>query len=98
MRKPLRRARMQNIGKRLSNSRQRSQEIEYQLAESTLSLASPTPEMTAADVTARAIELKQLAQEKVELQQAIRQLEIDYSVAQQDYNDYRASIAGRYPG
>jgi len=93
-----RRTRVQNISKRLAYSRQRSQEIEYKLAEGTLGLANPAPGLTAADVAARAIELKQLAQEKIELEQTIRQLEIDYAAAQQDYDNYRASIAGRYPG
>lgn len=93
-----RRARVQSLSKRLAYSRQRSQELEYELAERTLSLASPAPELTAADVAARAIELKQLAQEKVELDQAIRQLEIDYAAAQQDYDGYRSQISGRYPG
>ncbi|UCH72709.1 MAG: DUF2799 domain-containing protein [Rhodospirillales bacterium] len=93
-----RRVRMQNIGKRLNYSRQRSQELEYTLAENTLAIANPTPEMTAADVAARVIELKQLTQEKVELEQSIRQLEIDYQAAQQDYEFYRSQMAGRYAG
>jgi len=93
-----RRARVNNISRQLASSRQRSQEIEYELAERTLAIANPAPELTVADVAARAIELKQLTQEKIELEQAIKQLEIDYQAAQQDYDDYRASISGRYSG
>ncbi|MDH3241626.1 MAG: DUF2799 domain-containing protein [Alphaproteobacteria bacterium] len=93
-----RRARMQNIGKRLSYSRQRSQELEYELADRTMAMATPVTGLTAADMAARAIELKQLAQEKVEIEQAIQQLEIDYSAAQYDYEAYRDQISGRYSG
>jgi len=91
-----RRARMQNIGKRLSYSRQRSQELEYALADRTLSMASA--DIATADVASRAIELKQLAQEKIEIGETIRQLEIDYSAAQHDYESYRDQISGRYSG
>jgi hypothetical protein len=90
-----RRARMQNIGKRLSYSRQRSQEL-YELADRTLAMASP--DLAAADIAARAIELKQLTQEKIEIGEAIRQLEVDYAAAQHDYESYRDQISGRYSG
>jgi len=93
-----RRVRMQNIGKRLSYSRQRSQELEFELADRTLSMATPSPDLTAADVATRAIELKQLAQEKIELGQAIKQLESDYAQAQYDYEAWRSQISGRYSG
>jgi hypothetical protein len=91
-----RRARMQNIGKRLDYSRQRSQELEYELADRTLGMAAPA--LTPADIAARAIELKQLTEEKIEIGQSIRQLETDYTAAQYDYETYRAQISGRYSG
>ena len=93
-----RRAQMQNIGKRLSYSRRRSQELEYELADRTLALAAPAPDLTATDMANRAIELKQLTQEKIEIEQAIKQLEIDYAAAQNEYENYRSQIAGRYSG
>ncbi len=93
-----RRARMQNLGKQLSYSRQRSQELEYELANRTLALATPSPELTPEDVANRAIELKQLTMEKVQLQDTIKQLEIDYAAAQYEYETYRAQISGRYSG
>jgi hypothetical protein len=91
-----RRARMQSIGRRLSESRQRSQELEYALADRTLGMASTG--LTAADVAARAIEIKQMTEEKIALEQAIKQLEIDYAAAQGEYESYRAQTAGRYSG
>jgi len=91
-----RRTRVQNISKRLAYSRQRSQEIEYELADLTVSVA--TSGLDVATVATRAIEIKQLTEEKIELQGAIRQLEIDYQAAQADYDGYYARISGRYPG
>lgn len=93
-----RRARMQSIGRRLSESRQRSQELEYLLADRMLSMADPSADVTEAEVAARAIELKQLAQEKIELEATISNLEADYDTARHDYESYRDEIAGRYSG
>ena len=91
-----RRARMQNIGKRLSYSRQRSQELEYTLADRTLAMTSP--DLEPAEMANRVIEIKQLTQEKIEIGEAIKQLEIDYAAAQNEYENYRSQIAGRYSG
>lgn len=91
-----RRAAMQNIGKRLAWSRQRAQEIEYELVDKGGSMINPA--MTPTDRAALVIELKNLAQEKAELENAIPQLEADYGAARADYDAYYSAVAPRYPG
>lgn len=89
-----RRVAMQNIGKRLRYSRQRAQEIEYELVDKGGMMVNPA--LTVADRTALAIELKNLAQEKAGLERAIPQLENDHAAAQAEYESYRSEMAGRY--
>ncbi len=89
-----RHAAMQNISKRLNYSRQRAQELEFIMADKSAQLVSPG--LLAADRVAIGIELKQLTQEKIELEEAIPQLEADYSAARYEYEEYRARVAGRY--
>ena len=53
------------------------------------------------EITRRAaigVEIKQLADEKVELELAIHRLEQDYTSAKQDYEEYRHRIALRRGG
>lgn len=88
-----RRVAMQNAARRLDNSRNRSQELEFVLADRATDLVSPG--LSAADRTALAIEIKNLTREKVELEQAIPQLEAEYASARQEYDAWLDRISGR---
>lgn len=90
-----RNAALTGIRKHLHRSRKRAKEIEYLLAEKTAQLVSP--DALAADRAALVIELKQLTEEKVELEAQIDQLEYDYAAAQGEYERYRKHLAAR-PG
>jgi hypothetical protein len=89
-----RRATLDGIARELSYNKQRSQEIEYLVVEKTASLVSPT--MLPSERAAIAVDLKQLAEEKAEVDHAIPRLERDYAEAERDYEAYRGQIANRY--
>ncbi|MDH3474017.1 MAG: DUF2799 domain-containing protein [Rhodospirillales bacterium] len=89
-----RRAALDGIARQLSYNKQRSQEIEYLVVEKTASLVSPI--MLPSERAAIAVELKQLAEEKAEVDRAIPRLERDYAEAERDYEAYRGQIANRY--
>jgi hypothetical protein len=82
---------LDHLRKRLHRSRKRSNEIEYLLAERTALLIAPA--LAPSDRASVAIELKQLTEERIDLERAIDQLEHDYAAAELDYEDYRARIA-----
>jgi len=90
-----RRAR-EDIARQLRRSKRRSNDIEHLLIEKTAQLASPRLLMT--QRTNIAVEIKQLAEEKAQLQEHIRQLEYDYAVASEDYEVYHRQVASRYRG
>jgi len=83
-----------DAGGRLSDSRQRSLQLEHILAEKSTLMFSPDLALTARP--ALAIEIKQLTQEKIEIERAIPQLEASYGAAQRELDDYRRSVSGRY--
>lgn len=88
-----RNATLQGIRKRLHRSRDRAGKLEYLLAEKTAELVAADTLVT--ERAALAIELKQLTEEKVQLEGEIDQLEYDYTVADQEYRRYREYIATR---
>jgi hypothetical protein len=91
-----RQAALERLGIRLHHSRRRAEEIEYLLADRTALLISP--DLAAAARASVAVELKQLAQEKIRIEQSIDQLEYEYAAAEQEYEDYRRHSADRHGG
>lgn len=91
-----RKSAVNQIGKELSTSKARAKDIEYLLVEKATQLISPT--LPTPERAALAIELKQLGEEKVEVEQSIPQLERDYAEAQRDYERYRRQLANRHGG
>lgn len=89
-----RQATLNNISRQLQYSRARSKEIEYLVVEKTALLVSPTVLPT--ERATIAVELKQLAEEKVEVEQSIRRLERDHAKAERNYQNYRSQFANRY--
>jgi Protein of unknown function (DUF2799) len=89
-------AALNHIRKKLHRSQERAKEIEYRLAETTTLLISP--ELQAADRATVAIELKQLAEEKIDLERSIDELEDDYAAAEFEYEDYRRRMADEIGG
>ncbi len=91
-----RRTKVNRIGKHLSRSKARAEEIEYLMVEKAARMVEPA--LIPTERATIAIELKQLTEEKIEVEQAIRTLEIDYADAEAEYEAYRAEIDGRYRG
>jgi hypothetical protein len=89
-------AALARLRKRLHHSRQRSQELEYLLADRTALLIAP--DLAAPERASVAIELKQLTEERIDLERSIDQLEDDYAAAERDYEDYRRKIADQRGG
>ena len=91
-----RRVTVSRIGKRLRKNKRRADKIEIELVEKTAQLIS-----TGIEITRRAtigVEIKQLAEEKVELKFKISELEREYDVAKQVYEEYRHLFAFRHGG
>jgi hypothetical protein len=63
------------------------------LAEITALLIAP--DLLATERATLAIELKQLTEEKLDLERSIDQLEQDHAVAELEYDDYRRHLADR---
>ena len=91
-----RRTEMNRIGKELSWSKARAEKIEFLMVEKTARLVEPA--LIPTERAAIAIELKQLTEEKIDLEQSIRTLEIDYADAEAEYEAYREEIDRRYRG
>lgn len=91
-----RRVALRDVADRLNDSRARARELEFVLADRAGLVASPG--LTAADRAALIVEIKQLTEEKLELERAIPLLEEDYAAARYEYDDYRARVAPRYSG
>ena len=88
-----RRREVNRIAKNLDRARARSQEIEHLIAGDTTLLISPgIPPARRAELV---IELKQLAEEKIRVEESIPELEYDYEVAKRALDDYRAESATR---
>jgi len=91
-----RRSAVNRIGKRLGSNRQRASEIEYLVVEKTTLMLSPTIPPTERALIA--VELKQLAEEKTDVERAILRLEVEHAAAERDYQAYRSRIANRHRG
>jgi len=88
-----RRAELNRIGYRLDRSRKRAKEIEHLLVDKTAQLVGPDLDVPAR--AAMAIDLKNLTEEKVQLETQIGRLERDYARAQYEYDSYRNQMAAR---
>ena len=91
-----RRAAINRIGRQLSYSKRRASEIEYLVVEKTTLMLSPT--LPGPERALIAVELKQLAEEKIEIERSIPQLEVEHVEAQRDYEAYRNHVANRHRG
>ncbi|MBE9553221.1 MAG: DUF2799 domain-containing protein [Proteobacteria bacterium] len=89
-----RRTAVDNAAGRLSQARQRADDLELIIADKTTAMISPGTQI--ADRVNIGIEIKQLTQEKVDLVRSIPRMETDLNNAQHELNDYRGSISGRY--
>lgn len=85
---------LDRLRKRLRDSRKRSKEIEYLLAERTATLIAP--HLAPRERATVAIELKQLTEERIDLERAIDRLEHEHAAAELEYEDYRSRIADRH--
>jgi hypothetical protein len=88
-----RRASVSRIRKRLRNNKRRANKVEFELVEKTALLVSAGVEISRRATIG--VKIKQLADEKVEIELAIHQLEQDYAAAKQKYEEYRTAIALR---
>ena len=91
-----RRTTVSRIGKRLRKSKRRADKIEINLVEKTAQLISAGVEITRR--VSIGVEIKQLADEKAELKLKISELEREYDVAKQEYEEYRHLVALRRGG
>jgi Protein of unknown function (DUF2799) len=83
------------LRRELHHSRRRAQEIEHLLAERTALLLAP--HLAPAQRASVAVDLKQLTQERIELEGAMERLEDEHAAAELDYEHYRGALAAR-PG
>ena len=81
------------IGNKLKYSKVRINQIEQLAVDKTAHLVSPT--LSPAARAATTIELKQLFEEKAELEASLHQLERDYAKAEREYETYRRETAAR---
>ena len=86
---------LERLRERLHHSRERSQKIEHLLAERTTRLIAPY--LAPSERATIAVELKQLAQERLELERTIDRLEDEHAAAEREYEDYRRRIAAGSP-
>jgi hypothetical protein len=91
-----RRARLERVRSELRRSRARAREIEQLLAERTARLIAP--ELDAPERATIAVELKQLTEDRLDLERAIDRLEQDQVAVETDYEDYRRRLAQRRGG
>jgi hypothetical protein len=89
-----RRSAVQNASDRLNQARQRADDLELIIADKSTAMISPGTPL--GDRVNIGIEIKQLTQEKVELERSIPRMETDLNNAQYNLDDYRDSISGRY--
>lgn len=85
-----------NSARELAQSKARIRQIEHLVVQKSGAMFSPL--MLPTERVSLAVEIKQLAEEKANLEDAIPRLEQDYADADREYQDYRASIADRYRG
>jgi Protein of unknown function (DUF2799) len=86
-------AAVDHLRRKLHHSRRRAQDIEYLLVDRTTLLLAP--HLAPSDRATLAVELKQLTEEKIELNRAIDRLENEHAAAELEYEHYRAEVAAR---
>jgi hypothetical protein len=86
-------AALDHIRRRLHHSQERARRLEYRLAESTALLISPA--LAPTERATVVVELKQLTEEKIDLEQSIGDLEHDYAAAALEYENYRKQVVGQ---
>jgi len=91
-----RRVAVDNAAYRLNKARQRADNLELIISDKTTAMISPTTPL--GDRVNIGIEIKQLTQEKVDLERSIPGMEADLNNARYELNDYRDRISGRYSG
>jgi hypothetical protein len=89
-----RRAAVDNAAGRLSQARQRADNLEFIITDKSTAMISPATSI--ADKVNLGIQIKQLTQEKVDLERSIPHMEADLDAAERELNDYRDNIASRY--
>ena len=88
-----RRAAVDRLHRRISRTKYRSNEVERLLASKTAALVSPL--LLPSQRLAIGVELKQLTEERIEIERSLEQLQIDLEQAQNDYQGYRDNLAHR---
>ena len=89
-------AALDHIRRQLHHSQERARSIEYDLAQGTALLIAPA--LLPTERATLVIELKQLTEEKLDLEREIDQLEQDYAAAELEYDDYRRHLAAQQGG
>lgn len=89
-----RRAAVDSAASSLGQARQRADDLELVIADKTTAMISPATLL--ADRVNIGIQIKQLTQERVDLERSIPRMEDDLNEAQYELNDYRGRISGRY--
>lgn len=89
-----RRAAVDNAASRLSQARQRADDLELIIADKSTAMISPGTLL--ADRINIGIQIKQLTQEKIDLERSTPRMEADLGAAQSELDDYHDSISGRY--
>lgn len=89
-----RRMAVENARNRLSQARRRAGDLERIIADKTTAMISPATPL--GDRVNIGIEIKQLTQEKIDLERSVPQLEGDLDNARFELDDYRGRISGRY--
>ncbi len=88
-----RRSTLRRVRGRLNAKRQRSKAIEHEVVDKTAALVAP--DLAAAARASLAVELKQLAEEKVDVEAEIRRLEHEVLHAEEELARYRGALANR---
>lgn len=89
-----RRVAVDNAVQRLNTARQRADSLELAIADKSTAMISPATPM--ADRISLGIEIKQLTQQKVDLEGSIPGLQADVDAARHDLDEYRGNMSGRY--
>lgn len=87
-------AALDRLRQRLHYSRKRAKEIELLFAERTALLIAP--HLAASERATVAVELKQLTEERIDIERAIDRLEHDHAAAELEYESYRRRLAGEH--
>lgn len=81
------------VGRR-NDARERADDLELAIADKSAAMIAPSTPV--ADRIEIGIEIKQLTQEKMELERSMPQLEADIEQARHELDEYRRNMSGRY--